>query len=106
MTLILKYKWFDMVASGNKKEKYREVKPYYGSRLFKWVNSDSSCIEFRRGYTKTTINVTCLGYWLILNGKMLTHDEKLGLPELRKDWGFTENKSLIIFKLGKINWEK
>ena len=101
MTLILRQKWFDMVASGDKKEEYREVKPYYGSRLFNWVNSGSPPIKFRRGYTKTTIAITCLGYWLILNGKILTHSQ-LGLPELREDWGFTQNTNLIIFRLGEI----
>lgn len=31
--LILKKKWFDMIASGEKKEEYREVKPYWVQRL-------------------------------------------------------------------------
>lgn len=34
-TLILpiKKKWFDMIASGEKKEEYREIKEYYDSRF-------------------------------------------------------------------------
>ena len=31
--LNLKKKWFDMIASGNKKEEYREVKDYWCQRL-------------------------------------------------------------------------
>jgi hypothetical protein len=31
--LTLKKKWFDMIASGEKKEEYREIKPYWASRL-------------------------------------------------------------------------
>lgn len=31
--LTLKKKWFDMIASGEKKEEYREIKPYWVSRL-------------------------------------------------------------------------
>jgi len=31
--LTLKKKWFDMIASGEKKEEYREVKPYWINRL-------------------------------------------------------------------------
>lgn len=31
--LTLKKKWFDMIASGEKKEEYREIKPHWASRL-------------------------------------------------------------------------
>lgn len=31
--LTLKKKWFDMIASGEKTEEYREVKPYWVNRL-------------------------------------------------------------------------
>lgn len=31
--LTLKKEWFDMVASGEKPEEYREIKPYWQSRL-------------------------------------------------------------------------
>lgn len=31
--LTLKKKWFDMIASGEKKEEYREIKPYWVNRL-------------------------------------------------------------------------
>src|SRR6478609_2178429 len=31
--LTLKKKWFDMIASGEKKEEYRELKPYWAKRL-------------------------------------------------------------------------
>lgn len=31
--LTLKKKWFDMIASGEKKEEYREIKPYWVDRL-------------------------------------------------------------------------
>ncbi len=33
LTLPIKRMWFDMVASGEKKEEYREIKEYYDSRL-------------------------------------------------------------------------
>ena len=33
LTLPIKKKWFDMIASGEKKEEYREIKPYYDSRF-------------------------------------------------------------------------
>lgn len=33
LTLPIKKKWYDMILSGIKKEEYREIKPYYDSRL-------------------------------------------------------------------------
>jgi hypothetical protein len=38
LVLPIKKKWFDMILSGEKKEEYREIKPYYDSRLNKKVN--------------------------------------------------------------------
>lgn len=32
-TLTIKKKWFDMIRSGEKKEEYREIKPYYDTRF-------------------------------------------------------------------------
>ncbi len=34
LTLPIKKKWFDMILSGEKKEEYREIKPYYSRRFF------------------------------------------------------------------------
>lgn len=33
LTLPIKKKWFDMILSGEKKEEYREITPYYISRF-------------------------------------------------------------------------
>ena len=36
----IKKKYFDMIASGEKKEEYREIKPFYTSRLAaKWMEN-------------------------------------------------------------------
>ena len=32
LVLPIKKKWFDMIISGEKKEEYREIKPYYDKR--------------------------------------------------------------------------
>ena len=33
LTLTIKKKWFDMILSGEKKEEYRDCKPYYQKRF-------------------------------------------------------------------------
>ncbi len=65
LILPVKKKWFDMILSGEKKEEYREIKPYYETRfcnLFgiivgKEGNIIRSClgnqpVMFRNGYGK------------------------------------------------------
>ena len=34
LTLQIKREWFDKIESGEKKEEYREIKPYFDNRLF------------------------------------------------------------------------
>lgn len=59
--LTLKKKWFDLIASGEKKEEYRVVKPYWTKRLF---HRDYDAIQFRNGYRpdSPTMLVEYLGY--------------------------------------------
>ena len=45
--LTLKKKWFDMIASGEKREEYRELKPYWHKRL---MDKTYDAIKFRNGY--------------------------------------------------------
>jgi len=103
MILVLKHKWFDMIASGVKREEYRD----YNDRYLKLADKlnclppDERIIEFRRGYTKTTlkIRVNKIGeqrfYFSPL--KRMTEGFKL-LPS----WGYERNRDLIIFQLGEI----
>lgn len=39
--LNLKKKWFDMILSSEKKEEYREIKPFWENRFFKKEDKDS-----------------------------------------------------------------
>lgn len=95
--LTLKRKWFEMVASGQKTEEYREIKGYWIKRLAAdWVKSDDGSmqpiapfevIRFKNGYQKSapTIDVECNG---------------LEIGYGKYEWGAV-GESFII-KLGKI----
>jgi hypothetical protein len=74
LTLTIKKKWFDMILSGEKKEEYREIKPYYDSRIMNafgviWVGnklikgqnvpeeirkSEPVPVMFRNGYSSSS----------------------------------------------------
>jgi hypothetical protein len=83
--LTLKKKWFDMIASGEKKEEYREMKPYWRKRLVK----DYDIIRFKNGYGKNvpTMDIEFKGV-----------QSSLGIIE----WGAPEKETVYILPLGKI----
>ncbi len=72
LVLPIKKQWFDMILSGEKKEEYRDIKPYYTKRFLhrgllkevvdvrspqkepKIVNDGQNYILFRNGYSATS----------------------------------------------------
>lgn len=55
LTLPIKKKWFDMILSGEKKEEYRENKPYYSTRFrnvwgYPAYWREEHKVRFRNGY--------------------------------------------------------
>jgi hypothetical protein len=116
--LTLKRKWFDLIASGEKKEEYREVKPYWINRLT-WhefhneikdldtlitcvvSNSHSvpdqdvikanffECIEFKNGYSKNA-------------PKILVECKGIEVRGGEKEWGAEPGKKYFVIQLGEI----
>lgn len=92
--LTLKKKWFDMIASGEKKEEYREIKKHWISRLcnnpkqFLDGLQDYDYIHFTDGYNRPrSMNIKCEGI-----------DFGYGKPE----WGAEPGKEYFVIKLGGI----
>lgn len=63
MTLPIKKKWYDMILFGDKREEYREIKPFYQSRFRNYLHLERSSdeepwrkpeviVRFRNGYNK------------------------------------------------------
>jgi hypothetical protein len=95
--LTVKKKWFDMILSGEKKEEYREMKPYWQTRLVRngyWHSQavrNFAFIRFKNGYGKNAraMDVEFLG------GEPADHG--------KAEWGGTGHPNRIfILKLGKI----
>lgn len=92
--LTLKKKWFDMIASGEKKEEYREVKPYWIKRLTAYNNAfdhcrDFSAIEFKNGYGKDAPT-------------LLFECDEIIIGTGKPEWGAEPDKEYFVIKLGKI----
>lgn len=93
--LTLKRQWFDMIASGEKKEEYRELKPYWetrfqkvnGMRMFEDSCKEFDAVRFTNGYGKG-------------NGTFLIECKGIKIGEGKPEWG-ARTKCYII-KLGKI----
>jgi len=90
--LTLKKKWFDMIASGEKKEEYREVKPYWRKRLNDKNDNyrEFDIVRFKNGYQKNApfVDVELRGINLANTGK--------------QEWGAEPFQVYYILSLGKI----
>lgn len=83
--LTLHKRWFDMIASGEKKEEYREMKPFWHKRLSKKYDY----VKFVNGYGADRP-------WMLVELKeVLT---SLGIIE----WGAPAAERVYILKLGRI----
>lgn len=90
LQLTLKKKWFNMIASGEKTEEYREIKPYWNKRLRSSIGIQKwfDVVHFRNGYRPDSPAVTV--QWIN------THIGR-GNPE----WGAPVDKDVFIVTLGK-----
>lgn len=87
LRLTLKKRWFDMIASGVKKEEYREIKDWIISRLH---GKTYDVVEFSNGYGAHVPKVTV---------EYLGWHRGPGLPE----WGATWQKApYAVIRLGRI----
>ena len=91
LTLPIKKKWFDMILSGEKKEEYREIKPYYTTRFqHLWQGSliggkAERKITFRNGYSSNSPSFVA----------SCTMHVGTGNPE----WGAEPNKKYYVLKI-------
>lgn len=93
LILPIKKKWFDMILSGEKKEEYRELKPYYRSRLHNEGFLDQyglptlyqGAVLFRNGYAGNSPSFEAL----------CSLDIKTGRPE----WGAEPGKEYYVLKI-------
>lgn len=103
LTLPIKKKWFDMILSGEKKEEYREIKPYYDSRFKKidveYDPEEDRMVEeylidpfrriiFRNGYSKNSSSILCHCHIHIGYGK--------------EEWGAEPGKLYYVLKIESV----
>ena len=89
LTLPVKKKWYDMIASGEKTEEYREMKHYWTVRLFKAFRfiPGRTYIRIRNGYSTKDPTLLCLC--------------QLGIGEGKPEWGAEPGVNYYVIKILK-----
>lgn len=96
LILPIKKKWFDMIIAGEKKEEYREIKPYYTKR-FKTINLLdiyglptllTQKIILRNGYST--------------NSRQALVDVTIDIKSGRSEWGAEPEKEYYCLQIKKI----
>lgn len=99
LTLPIKKKWFDMIKSGEKKEEYREIKPYWTKRFMNnlydirivdnitgiTIFEARGTVIFKNGYQKNAHRIKCF----------VELEKNLG----KEEWGAEPNKLYYVLKI-------
>lgn len=87
LVLPIKKRWFDMIKSGEKKEEYREIKPYYNKRLGYLATGTGEIVTilFRNGYRHNSPAIKCKCVITVGKGKT--------------EWGAEPNKEYYILEI-------
>ena len=91
LKLVLKKRWYDMIASGEKKEEYRDFSEYWCSRLLErgsWNVRLFDIVTFYLGYAKNRPSMTFR--WFLTT-----------LGEGKPEWGAEPHKKYFIIHLGE-----
>ena len=117
--LVLKAKWYDMIERGEKREEYREIKPYWEKRLLdyaslkKYVREniaelrlkqflfpkstpiEDACRSFPRGYTHV-----CFSYGY--TKRTMTYEvDGIQFGTGKPEWGAEKDKPYFVIKIGR-----
>lgn len=93
-------KYFDMIASGEKGEEYREIKPFY-DRIFtsdgikikgKFYKADEVLICFSNGFARD-------------RRQMLFHLDRIAIREGKTQWGAAASTRYYCLVLGRKIWQ-
>ena len=105
VTLILpmKREWFEMELSGEKKEEYREIKPYWIVRVLKWLGWPKSEEKKAIELLSATNNLIPREV-LFRNGYSASCPSFIGMCTVRigtgrEEWGAEKDKKYFVFTI-------
>lgn len=101
ITLPIKKQWFDMILNGQKKQEYREIKPYYTKRLCNMFDlGEKSLLDWLHRGSFQNIDVTFRnGY--SGNSPSFTVPCMLFIGKGKEEWGAVPGVEYFIFQIQK-----
>lgn len=99
--LPLKKEWYEMIEAGIKKEEYRDMSPYWFSRLSictSLICSERNCFNCQRLKFKD-YDAVCFSYGYTRR-RMTFECKGITIGQGRPEWGAPDHETFII-KLGK-----
>lgn len=97
LELPLKKEWYDMIEIGEKREEYREIKPYWSKRF---VGVDKPLLPHRYGYQHANVK----GYTYVrfrygyTKRTMLYKIDEIIIGRGNPNWGAPTDKDVFIIK--------
>lgn len=109
LKLVLKRKWWDMIASGEKKEEYREITPYWQTRIDNVTTRIYSVVGQNPHFEPCVITqmenlyspVTFYLGYAKDRPSMTFQVTKIEVGEGRPEWGAEPGKNYYVIKLGE-----
>ena len=89
LILTIKECWIKKIWSGEKREEYRNITPYYDKRFEKYKNTQSFTVGFRAGYSMNSLFISCLC--------------KLHIGKGKENWGAEKDKEYYVLEILKVN---
>lgn len=107
LTLPIKKKWFDMILSGEKKEEYRKIKPYYTSRICTILHLEKSYNHLEYCLDKFTFKPVKVklknGY--MCNSPAIICNVIFKIDKGKEEWGAEIGETYYVLKILSVGKE-
>ena len=108
LILPIKRKWLEMIRSGEKKEEYREIKPYYTSRVRNLITymplKDEFVVNVVKAYEDKGVpfdNIVLRGGYNLL-APAIRISGTITIGEGKPEWGAEPGKEYYIFRIDEV----
>ena len=106
LILPIERKWLDMILSGEKKDEYREIKPYWTVRIIRWLGFPREETETVLELLRTQGTIKALPV-ILQNGYGRNSPEvevmcKLSIGTGKEEWGAASGKEYYRFHIEQI----
>ena len=102
----IKKRWFDMIARGEKKEEYREIKPYWTKRIIKMIGLDSVEEDVKtilRGVKTSNKYEVIFRNGYLKDSPKLYAKVKVSIGQGKIEWGAESQKEYYILHIDELN---